>query len=135
MKQIFAALAFVLLALPASAQTAATATPDDRARHWLTLVDDGNYADAFRQMAASAKSKANEQGWADKTKAAREPLGAMSSRTLKDIQLSKTKPGMRDGQNATVRYDTSFAKRAGATETVVLVSEDGGWSAVRYSIN
>ena len=135
MKQIFAALAFALLALPASAQTAATPTPDDRARQWLTLVDDANYADAFKQMAASAKSKASEQAWADKTKSMREPLGAMSSRTLKDIQLSKTRPGMRDGQNATVRYDTSFAKRGLATETLVLVSEDGGWSAVSYTIN
>ncbi len=134
MKQIIAALALTLLALPALAQTAATATPDDRARQWLTLVDDGNYADAFKQMAASAK-KAGEQCWADKTKSVREPLGAMSSRTLKDIQLSRTRPGMRDGQNATVRYETSFAKRGLATETLVLVSEDGGWSAVRYSIN
>lgn len=46
MKQIFDALAITLLALPASAQTAATATLDDRARQWLTLVDDGNYAHA-----------------------------------------------------------------------------------------
>jgi len=77
-------------------------------------------------MAASAK-KTSEQGWADKPKSVRKPLGAMSSRTLKDIQLSRTRPGMRDGQNATVRYETSFAKRGLATETLVLVlvSEDG----------
>ena len=130
MKQIFAALALAFLALPALAQSAATPTPDDRARQWLTLVDDGNYADAFKQM---AKGKISEQAWTDKTKSMRDPLGAMSSRTLKDIQLAKTRPGMRE--NATVRYETSFAKRGLATETVLLVSDAGGWSAVSYSIN
>ena len=112
-----------------------TPTPDDRAKQWLILVDDKNYADAYKQMGAGARAKASEQGFAAKVGGKRAPLGAMSSRTLKDVKLTKTLPGMRDGQYATVRYDTAFAHEAAAVETVNLESENGAWSVVGYFIN
>jgi hypothetical protein len=59
----------------------------------------------------------------------------MSSRTLKDVKLTKTLPGMRDGQYAVVRYDSAFAHKAAAVESVTLVSENSAWSVVTYSIN
>ena len=42
----------------------------------------------------------------------------MSSRALKDVKLTKTLPGMRDGQYAIVRYDSAFAHKATAVESV-----------------
>ena len=140
MKWLVTAFA-LLLAVPAMAQpkagpsTAMTPTPDDRAKQWLILVDDQNYADAYGQMAARARAKANADQWSQGERGLREPLGAMSSRTLKDVKLTKTLPGMRDGQYATVRYDTAFAHKAGAVESVTLVSENGAWSVIGYSIN
>src|SRR5215469_667492 len=117
MKWLVIALA-VLFAAPAMAQakagpsTAMTPTPDERAKQWLILVDDQNYADAFNQMAAPGRAKTNADQWIQKERSTREPLGAMSSRTLKDVKLTKTLPGMRDGQYATVRYDSAFAHKA-----------------------
>ena len=76
MKWLFVALALAVAA-PAVAQTAAgpstpmTPTPDDRARQWLTLVDDQNYADAYRQMGAAARGKSSEQDFAAKIGSAR----------------------------------------------------------------
>jgi hypothetical protein len=140
MKWLFVAFALVVVA-PALAQTAAgpstamTPTPDERAKQWLTLIDDQNYADAYKQMGAAARAKATEQDFAAKVGGARTPLGAMSSRTLKDVKLTKTLPGMRDGQYATVRFDTTFAHKAAAVETLSLESEGGAWSVIGYFIN
>jgi hypothetical protein len=131
----------ILLMAPALAQSKAgpstpmTPTPDERAKQWLVLVDDQNYADAYTQMGAMARGKIGAEQWTKKLSNVREPLGAMSSRTLKDVKLAKTLPGMRDGQYATVRYDSTYAHKAMAVETVTLVSENGAWSVIGYFIN
>lgn len=102
----------------------------------MILIDDQNYADAYQQMGAAARGKIATDVWAQKVKGVREPLGAMSSRSLKDVKLAKSLPGMRDGQYATVRYDTAFAHKAAGVETVTLVSEkNGAWSVIGYFIN
>lgn len=140
MKWLLVAFA-LLFAAPVLAQAAAgpstpmTPTPDDRAKQWLTLIDDRNYADAYRQMGAAERNQTNEPDFAAKMGAVRTPLGAMSSRTLEDIKLTKTLPGMRDGQYAVVRYDTAFAHKAATMESVTLVSESGAWSVVNYSVD
>jgi hypothetical protein len=131
----------LLVAAPAMAQTAAgpatamTPTPDDRARQWLILVDDANYADAYTQLDSAARDKITADAWGQKLRGARAPLGAMASRALKDVKLAKTMPGMPDGQYAIVRYDTSFAHKASAVETVVLRSQAGAWSTIGYFIS
>jgi Protein of unknown function (DUF4019) len=136
------AFAFALLIVaPAWAQTKAgsstamTPTPDDRAKQWLTLVDDQNYADSYKQMGAVARDKISADAWSGKVSGVRAPLGAMSSRALKDVKLTKTLPAMRDGQYATVRYDSAFAHKAAAVESVTLVSENGAWSVIGYFVN
>jgi hypothetical protein len=140
MKWLFVAFALVIAA-PVLAQTTAgpstamTPSPDDRAKQWLTLIDDQNYADAYKQMGAIARGKVSEQDFAAKIGGARAPLGAMSSRALKDVNVAKTLPGMRDGQYTVVRYDSAFAHRAAAVESVTLESENGAWSVVGYFIN
>ena len=136
------AVAFaLLLAQPSLAQgkagssTAMTPTPDDRAKQWLTLVDDQNYADSYRQMGAAARDKITAEQWTKTVSGVRQPLGAMSSRALKDVKLTRNLPAMRDGQYAIVRYDSAFAHKAMAVESVTLVSENGAWSVVGYFIN
>jgi hypothetical protein len=127
----------LLMSVPALAApaTSMTTSPDDRAKQWLTLIDDQNYADAYQQMGAVARGQIAADSWTQKIRGTREPLGAMSSRTLKDVKMTKTLPGMRDGQYATVRYDSTFAHKAAGVESVTLVSENGGWSVIGYFIN
>ena len=137
------ALVFALLiAAPALAQTAPTGpstamtpSPDDRAKQWLTLVDDQNYADAYRQMSAAAQGKSPITVWTQKMSEFRQPLGAMANRNIKEVKQTRIRPGMRDGQSITVRFDSSFAHQAAAVETVVLTSEKGAWSVTGYTVN
>ena len=140
MTRFFAAAisAFLLVlpaGLPALAQTppapsAAQPGPDDRAKQWLTLVDDSNYADSGTQMGPQAK-KAETAALPN----LREPLGAVANRNLKDVKLSTTNPGMPAGQYAVVRYDSNFAHKANAVETVILAMNKGAWSVVAYRID
>ena len=144
MKWLF--LAALLIAPPALAQLSTEATPsgkassmspspDDRAKQWLTLVDDKNYGDAYTQMSAATRAKTPEGPWEGRMMTNRGSLGAMASRNIKDINMTRLRSGMSDGQTAIVRFDSSFAKRAAAVESVTLVSEKGAWSVVSYSIN
>ena len=147
----FALLFPLLLAGPALAQGAATQpppaagavgpatpltpAPDDRAKQWLTLVDDKNYNDAYKQMSVGAQQKSGIDAWAAEIAQKRAPLGAMASRDIKAIKLTKILPGMRDGQYATVQFDSSFAHKASAVETVTLTSDKGAWSVIGYSLD
>jgi hypothetical protein len=136
---IFTAL---LMATPALAQppgpgpsTSMTPPPDDRAKQWLGLVDDSNYSEAYKQAGEYQHSKIAADKFQTDVSSTREPLGAMAARTIRSVQLTKTLPGMRDGQYAVVQFDSSFAHKASAVETVTLTSEKGGWSVVGYRIN
>src|ERR1700722_3571948 len=83
--------------------TALTPPPDDRAKQWLSLVDDQNYADAYKQMGQAAQNKTTPSAFAEKFGSSRGPLGAMATRTIKSIKVS--------GQSATVQFDSSFARK------------------------
>ena len=111
-----------------STVTAVTPTPDDRAREWLVLVDDKNYAQSWSEAAKAFQNREKTDAWAADAAARRAPLGAVASRDLKSIDLSHN-------NTAVIRYDTVFAHTAQAVETVTLAFEKGGWSVSDYSVN
>ena len=111
-----------------STVTAATPTPDDRARQWLILVDDKNYAQSWSQAGKTFQAKQKADAWAATAGDKRGSLGAVASRDLKSIDLGRT-------DIAVVRYDTVFARKAQAVETVTLAFENGGWQVTDYSVN
>jgi len=129
-----AILAVLPTTLPATAQmpppmqTSSQPGPDDRAKQWLALLDDSNYADGAAQLGPRTKMSA------DNLRAMREPLGAMASRTLKDVKLSKTLPGMPSGQYAVVRFETGFAHKPQTVETVALSMNKNAWSVTSYTV-
>jgi hypothetical protein len=132
---VIAALLTLSAATPGMAQgakktvaTAATPAPDDRARQWLVLVDDKNYTQSWTQSAAAFKSRQKADAWAKDELTKREPLGAVASRSLKSIDLSRNNV-------AVIRYDTVFAHKAAAVETVTMSFENGSWAVTDYSIS
>ena len=111
-----------------STVTAATPTPDDRARQWLILVDDKNYTQSWSQAGKAFQAKQKADAWAAVAGDKRGTLGAVASRDLKSIDLSRNNV-------AVIRYDTSFAHKTGVLETVTLGFENGSWVVNDYSIN
>jgi hypothetical protein len=112
----------------ASTITAVTPTPDDRARQWLVLVDDKNYSQSWNEAGKAFQNRQKTDSWAADAGTKRAPLGAVANRDLKSIDLSRNNV-------AVVRYDTVFAHKAAAIETVTLAYENGGWSVTDYSVN
>lgn len=121
-------------ALPAAAQpakrvpvSAATPAPDDRARQWLVLVDDKNFPQSWKDAGKAFQNRQSADAWANDANNKRVPLGAVASRDLKSIDVSRSNV-------AVIRYDTSFAKKTGAVETVTLGFENNGWAVTNYSV-
>jgi hypothetical protein len=108
--------------------SAATPAPDDRARQWLVLVDDKNFAQSWKDAGKAFQNRQTVDAWAGDAGTKRVPLGAVASRDLKSIDLSRNNV-------AVIRYDTSFARKAAAVETVTLAFENDGWAVTDYSIN
>ena len=110
-----------------STVTGSMPTPDDRARQWLVLVDDKNYAQSWSEAGKPFQNHQKVDAWADTAAAERAPLGAVASRDLKSVDLGHTNV-------AVIRYDTVFARKAAAVETVTLAFENGGWSVTDYTV-
>lgn len=125
---ILSTLPGAALAAPRPAVSAALPSPDDRARAWLVLVDDQNYAESWSQAGKAFQGKEKADVWAARAAALRGPLGAVASRDLKSIDLSRS-------NTAIIRYDTVFAHKAAAVETVTLRFENGAWSVTDYTVN
>ena len=106
----------------------ATPAPDDRAKQWLVLVDDKNYAQSWNEAGKAFQNRQKTDAWAKDGAARREPLGAVASRSLKSIDLSRS-------NIAVIKYDSVFAHKATALETVTLSFENGGWVVTDYSVS
>ena len=72
--------------------------------------------------------------WASTIQPVRDSLGAVSSRSLKGITKAPSLPGAPDGEYEVMQFQTNFANKAAATETVVLSYEASGWKVVGYFI-
>lgn len=101
----------------------------------LRMLDNARYAESWAGAGEHFRKAAARDDWARDAAAARKPLGAPAGRTLKSLAYTTTLPGMPDGEYATFTYDSRFAERASAIETVVTVREsDGRWRLAGYFI-
>lgn len=102
---------------------------------WLKLVDAGDYAASYKQTSSLFQEQVSEAKWAQKLSAARKPLGPLVSRRIKVAQYETTLPGAPDGQYVVILYDTSFAHKKSAIETVTpMLDKDGKWHVAGYYI-
>ena len=67
--------------------------------------------------------------------AARKPLGAVVSRSIANVQLTRTMPGAPDGYYVILQFKTAFAHKEEALETVIpMMDKDGKWRVSGYFI-
>lgn len=137
-----------LAALVGIASLAVAQSPEDAAQgaaeSWLSGVDAGDYAGSWSGAAKALQSAVNQATWAQALGAQRGPLGALKSRSVKSRQLTDRPPVTRTvggkvytwgaGQYVVLQYDSAFASR-GASETVVVMADGGGWRVASYSVH
>jgi Protein of unknown function (DUF4019) len=102
---------------------------------WLKFVDSGDYPQSWVEASSLFKAHVTEKDWVRQIRAARQPLGALFSRTLKSAQYTTTLPGAPDGQYVVIQYESSFANKKSAIETVTpMLDKDGQWRVSGYFI-
>ena len=104
------------------------------AAKWLSVVDAGNYAEAFAMFPARTRSggDAVEKYWVGYLRAKRAPLGRALSRKLVKAWFARTLPGSPDGYYEFLHYNTSFQHKTQAAESVTLTKESGHWEVSGY---
>ena len=133
-------LAFVLPAAAqdapraAAAQTAPdTAPANGVALGFLMQLDAGKFAESWTGGAALLRGAVPQEQWNGVVGSMRTPLGAVQSRKLLSSTFTRTLPGAPDGDYVVVQYQTEFANKAGAIETVTPMREaDGSWKVAGY---
>ena len=105
------------------------------ARTWLALIDAGNYSESWKEASAIVQGAATEESFAKAMETFRQPLGDVRSRQLKSSEPMTEAPGAPDGQYILMQFETSFANKKNAIETVTFVKEkDGSWKSAGYFI-
>ena len=113
----------------------AEAAAQKSAEQWLALVDAGNFAESWKTSAAYFQTAVTQDQWEHTIVAVRKPLGDLVSRKFKSAQYTKSAPGAPDGQYVILQFDTSFANKKEAVETVTpMLDPDGQWKVSGYYI-
>lgn len=128
----------ILLSVSCSLMFAA-AKPEEEAQkaaeQWLSLIDAGRFAESWQAAAAYFKTAVSQEQWGNSLEAFRKPLGALVSRKLKSANYAKSLPGAPDGEYVVLQFDTSFANKKTAVETVTpMLEKDGQWKVSGYFI-
>jgi hypothetical protein len=115
--------------------TAAKASATAAATAWLKLIDAGDYAASWNAAGSFFKTHVTEDQWTQKVGPARQSMGVVLSRNLKSATYMTTVPGAPDGQYVVIQYQTSFAHKKSAIETVTpMLDTDGQWRVSGYYI-
>jgi hypothetical protein len=104
----------------------------EAAEAWLALVDKGQYDQSWETAAEAFKKGVNKTNWVNSLTGGRKPLGDVKSRKLKSQQYTKALPGAPDGQYVILQYETSFANKASAVETITPMLDNGPWKVSGY---
>jgi len=102
---------------------------------WVTLVDEGRYADSWSEAAGYFKGAVKQEKWQETLQAVRKPLGKVISREVKSKSYQTSLPGAPDGEYVVIRFETSFENKKSAVETVTpMMDKDGKWRVSGYFI-
>jgi serine/threonine protein kinase len=105
------------------------------ALRWLAGIDAGDYALSWKEAAEFFQKAITAEAWGEALTKFRKPLGAVKSRKIRDMKATDALPGAPDGKYIIMQFDTSFAAKAEAVETVTFMKvEDGTWKAAGYFI-
>jgi hypothetical protein len=119
----------------AAATAAKTAAAVGAAESWLALTDAGKYAESHKAAASLFQGAVTPDAWASAMTASRKPLGALVSREVLTSSYATALPGAPDGEYVVIQFQTSFANKASAVETVTpMVDKDGKWHVSGYFI-
>jgi hypothetical protein len=135
-RYLFCLLA-VLLLLPVNVSFAVAdenKPATDAARQWVSLIDQGQYAESWEKASELFRESIAKPDWEESLKMVRAPLGAVVSREVKNTARVTSLPGAPEGFYVIAEFDTSFQNKAGAIETITMSRQDNKWLVGGYYI-
>jgi len=139
MKRTIVAGAVIVILLVAGISSATNTEKEKAAvivaEKWLSMVDQGNYAESWKEAAALFRNAVKQQQWEQSLQAVRKPLGKLVSRKVNKKTYKTSLPGAPDGEYVVIEFETSFENKRTAFETLTPMREkDGKWRVSGYYI-
>lgn len=105
------------------------------AEAWLSLVDSGKYGQSWSEAAGFFKGAVTKAQWGQSVQSVRDPLGKLVSRKVKDTSFKTSLPGAPDGEYLVIQFESAFANKSSAVETVTpMLEKDGKWRVSGYYV-
>jgi Protein of unknown function (DUF4019) len=101
---------------------------------FLSYLDAGRFADSYAYTSGLLRAKAGQPTFVQDLQRDRSPLGAKQSRKLLDSTYSTSLQGQPVGQYVVLQYNSDFANKKQAVETVVLSFENGYWRVAGWFV-
>lgn len=100
---------------------------------WLGLVDAGQFLDSWQEMAEHARNEVSKELFAKKLKAAREPLGLLVQRSMKQSAELADLEGAPPGSYIMFEFDSQFSDGTTVTERATTMRDpDGAYRVAGY---
>jgi hypothetical protein len=127
---------FLLAVVPLAGSSAGDKEEAARraALEWLALVDAMQYEASWEAAASLFKAQVSAGAWAKAVAAARSPLGASGTRRLLSATYATSLPGAPDGEYVVLQFQTAFANKSRAVETITPMLDQGQWRVSGYFI-
>ena len=105
------------------------------AEKWLGLVDAQKYPESWKEAAEFFRNAISQEQWGQSLQTARKPLGKRITRKVRTKTYRTSLPGAPDGEYVVIEFETSFAQKKSAIETVTpMIDKDGTWRVSGYYI-
>jgi hypothetical protein len=104
------------------------------AMHWLQLLDNGDYADAFEFEAQDFRMYRTQSQFVRLMQARRAPFGKTIDRRFIGAAHVEKFVGAPEGNYESVLFKTNFEHKNPTAERVILINQAVGWRVIDYKI-
>jgi Protein of unknown function (DUF4019) len=104
------------------------------ALHWLQLLDDGDYEEAFEFEAQDFRMSRTQSQFVRLMQARRAPFGNALSRNFIGAAHVEKFVGAPEGNYESVLFKTAFEHKNPTAERVILIKQPIGWRVIDYRI-
>lgn len=105
------------------------------AEQWLSIIDASSYGESWKNTAALFQKEVSQEMFVNQLGTVRKPLGEFLSRKLGGAKYTPPLPGAPDGEYVVLQFETSFANKKTAIETVTpMLEKDGQWKVSGYYV-
>ena len=102
---------------------------------WLLVIDEDNYDLSWNGIAGYLKRSVDKEQFLSQLKTVRKIFGRLVGRVAKRTQFRTGMPSAPDGSYVVIQYETEFAEKKAAVETVIMVlDKDGQWRVSGYDV-